>query len=272
LAEEPARPEQFPRINRLVLRDASTLAAFENVLLFERSRRRLRFIEVELDDMAGRSAAEQEKWLSALLPRLQLLRANAVVVNPFTRDGRHAFFQNNRIVMRAEVLHRFLHQVRTRAGIDFLLLRIPAIPGVAQAAPELARRHPYDGVVLAAGHSRVEAEALQRLFGYHHPGARCGREQGAAWPACQDFMTVNVDLPDTASNPAVKLAATMPVYFLLQNQPDTDAAQVVKALHGLRASGARDYGLRYGTFLENPANLRRVAAEIAAQSMHGARN
>jgi poly-beta-1,6-N-acetyl-D-glucosamine N-deacetylase PgaB len=272
LAEEPARLEQFPRINRLVLRDASTIAAFENVLLFERGRRPLRFIEVELDDMAGRSAAEQEKWLSALLPRLQLLRANAVVVNPFTRDGRYAFFQNNRIAVRAEVLHRFLHQVRTRAGIDFLLLRIPAIPGVAQAAPELARRHPYDGVVFAAGHSQAEAQALQRLFGYHHPGARCGREQGAAWPVCQDFMTVNMDLPVNASNPAVKLAASMPVYFLLQNQPDADGAQVGKALHGLRASGARDYGLRYGTFLENPANLRRVAAELAAQSIRGARN
>jgi len=222
--------------------------------------------------MAGRSTAEQEKWLSALLPRLQLLRANAVVVNPFTRDGRHAFFQNNRIAMRAEVLHRFLHQVRTRAGIDFLLLRIPAIPGVMQAAPELARRHPYDGILLAAGHSQAEAEALQRLFGYHHPGVRCGREQGAAWPACQDFMTVDVDSPVTASNPVVKFAASMPVYYLLQNQPGADAVQVVKALHELRATGARDYGLRYGTFLENPANLRRVAVELAAQSMRGARN
>jgi len=272
LAEEPARLEQYPRINRLVLRDASTIAAFENVLLFERGRRPLRFIEVDLDDMTGRSAAEQEKWLSALLPRLQLLRANAVVVNPFSHDGRHAFFQNNRIAMRAELLHRFLHQVRTRAGIDFLLLRIPAITGVAQAAPELARRHPYDGVLLAAGHSQAEAEALQRLFAYHHPGVRCGREHGAAWPAYQDVMAVNVDLPVTASIPAVKHTATMPVYFLLQNQPGTDGAQVVKALHGLRASGARDYGLRYGTFLENPANLRRVAAEIAAQSIRGARN
>jgi peptidoglycan/xylan/chitin deacetylase (PgdA/CDA1 family) len=272
LAEVPARLEQFPRINRAVLRDANSIAVFENTLLFERSRRPMRIIEVELDDMASRSAAEQEQWLSALLPRLQLLRANAVVVNPFTRDGSHAFFQNNRIPMRAEVLHRFLHQVRTRAGIDFLLLRIPAIPGVAQAAPELARRHPYDGVLLAAGHSQAEATALQGLFGYYHPGVRCGREQGAAWPVCQDFMLVNVDLPVTASNPAGPHAGATAVYLLLQNQPDADGAQIAKSLHDLRTAGARDYGLRYGTFLDNPVNLRRVAAELAAHSSRGARN
>ena len=38
LAEEPARLEQFPRINRLPLRAASTIAAFENALRFERGR------------------------------------------------------------------------------------------------------------------------------------------------------------------------------------------------------------------------------------------
>ena len=272
LAAEPARLEQFPRIHRVVLRAASTIATFENTLRFERSRLPLRFIEVGLDDMASRTSAEQEKWLSALLPRLQLLRANAVVVNPFTRDGRHAFFQNNRIAVRAEVLHRFLHQVRTRAGIDFLLLRVPAVPGVAQAAPELARRHAYDGVLLAAGHSQADAAALQKLFAYHHPGIRCGREQGAAWPACQDFMVVNLDSPTTASSLAEMHTASMPVYFLLQNRPDDDAAQVARTLHGLRAAGARNYGLRYGTFLDNPVNLRRMATELAAHSIRGSGN
>ena len=272
LAEEPARLDQFPRINRVVLRATNTIAAFESALRFERSQRPLRFIEVELDGMASRSATEQEKWLSALLPRLQLLRANAVVVNPFTRDGRHAFFQNGRIAMRAEVLHRFLHQVRTRAGIDFLLLRIPAIPGVMQAASELARRHAYDGVLLAAGHSQMEAAALYKLFEYHRPAVRCGREQGAAWPVCQDFMTVHQDSPTIAGSAAAVQAASTPVYFLLQNRPDADGAQVAKALHGLRVAGAKNYGLRYGTFLDNPVNLRRVATELAAHSMRTPRN
>jgi poly-beta-1,6-N-acetyl-D-glucosamine N-deacetylase PgaB len=272
LAEEPARLDQFPHINRVVLRAARTIAAFENTLQFERGRQPLRFVEVELDDMASRSVSGQEKWLSVLLPRLQLLRANAVVVNPFARDGRHAFFQNNRISLRAEVLHRFLHQARTRAGIDFLLLRIPAIPGVMQAAPELARRHAYDGVLLAAGHSQADAAGLQRLFAYHRPGARCGREQGAVWPVCQDFMAVNLDFPAAANSSAVRHAASKPVYFLLQNQPDADGVLVARVLHGLRAAGARNYGLRYGTFLDNPVNLRRVATELAADGIRGARN
>lgn len=272
LAEAPARLEQFPRINRVVLRAATTIAAFESTLRFERSQRPLRFIEVELDDMASRSVAEQEQWLSDLLPRLQLLRANAVVVSPFARDGRHAFFRNNRIAVHAEILHRFLHQLRARAGIDFLLLRIPAIPGVMQAAPELARRHAYDGVLLAAGHSQAEAAVLQKLFEYHHPGVRCGQEQGAAWPLCQDFTVIKLDTTAAAGSAAVQHTAAMPVYFLLQNRPDEDGAQVARALRLLRTAGARHYGLRYGTFLDDPANLRRMATELAAHSIRGSRN
>lgn len=267
LSEQPARLEQFPRINRVVLRAASTIAAFENTLRFERSRQPLRFIEIELDDMASRSVAEQEKWLSALLPRLRLLRANTVVVNPFSGDGLHAFFQNNRIPLRAEVLHRILHQIRTRAGIDYLLLRIPAVPGVAQAAIELARRHPYDGVLLAAGHSQEDAVLLRMLFDYYHPGVRCGGEQGATWPVCRDFVAVSVDPRHAVSNLVAMQDASTPVYFLLQNRPDDAGEQVVKALHGLRSGGARHFGLQDGAFLDNPVNLRRVASELAGHTI-----
>lgn len=282
LAEEPARTGQFPRINRVILRAANTIAAFEDILRFERARRPLRFVEIELDDMASRPADEQEKWLSVLLSRLQLLRANAVLVNPFTRDGRHAFFRNDSIPLRAEVLHRVLHQVRSRAGVDYLLLHIPVITGVQPAAMELARRHPYDGVLLAAGHDQEEATALHRLFEYHHPGVRCGREQGAAWPVCRDFMVVTVDSPLPASRPGVnhdaKSIATIttpgsiPVYVLLQNRPDENGTQVARALKDLRNAGARNYGLRYGSFLEKPANTRRVAVELAGHTIRGSRN
>lgn len=271
LSEEPARLEQFPRINRVVLRAASTIAAFENVLRFERARQPLRFVEIDLDDMASRSAAEQEKWLSALLPRLRLLRANAVVVNPFSGDGQHAFFRNDRIPLRAEVLHRVLHQIRTRAGADSLLLRIPAVPGVTQAAIELARRHPYDGVLLAAGHSQADAVLLHKLFDFYHPGVRCGGEQGAAWPVCRDFMAVSVDSRQAVGSPVATPDVSMPVYFFLQNRPDDAGEQVVKVLHGLRSGGARHFGLRDGAFLDNPGNLRRVASELAGHTIHRSR-
>ena len=272
LAEEPARTGQFPRINRVVLRASNTIAAFEDTLRFERARRPLRFVELELDGMASRSAAEQEKWLSALLPRLRLLRANAVVVNPFSGDGRHAFFQNDRIPLRADLLHRILHQIRTRAGVDYLLLRIPAVPGVAQAAIELARRHPYDAVLLAAGHSNADAALLRKLFDYYRPGVRCGGEQGATWPVCRDFVAVSVDPRHAAGNPVAKQEASAPVYFFLQNRPDDSGGQIVKVLHGLRSGGARHFGLRDGAFLENPVNLRRVASELAGHTIHRSRN
>ncbi|MEK7759472.1 MAG: hypothetical protein AAB304_07720, partial [Pseudomonadota bacterium] len=63
---------------------------------------------------------------------------------------------------------------------------------------------------------------------------------------------------------------SMPVYFFLQNRPDEDGAQVAKTLHGLRADGARHYGFRYGSFLDNPVNIRRLAAELAGHTARSA--
>jgi len=282
LGEEPAHTEQFPRIHRVVLRSANTIAAFEDTVHFARARRPLRLIQIELDDMASRTATEQERWLSVLLTRLKLLRVNAVVVNPFTRDGRHAFFLNDRIPVRADILHRVLHQIRTRAGVDHVLLYIPDIPGVTHVAKELARRHPYDGVLLAAEHVQKDVTALHRLFDYYHPGVRCGRERGAVWAHCMDFMVVTVDSratadrsaakPDENLNESITASGSVPVYVLLQNRPDEDGAQVARDLQGLRAAGARHYGLHYGAFLNNPANLRRVAIELNGHTIRGSRN
>jgi peptidoglycan/xylan/chitin deacetylase (PgdA/CDA1 family) len=271
LDKEPARTEQFPRINRVALRAVRTIAAFESTLSFERAHQPLRILEIELDAMANSRAADQEQWLSALLGRARLSRANVALVNPFTRDGAEAFFQNGSVPVRAEVLHRVLHQLRTRAGIDYLLLRITAVPAVTEAAAELARRHPYDGVLLAANISKADAAILQKQFSYHHPGTQCGQEQGAAWPVCQDFMLVSVDSLAPAHYSAMDDKTALPVYYLLQNRPDADGRQVATALHDMRVRGARNYGLHDGPFLENPEYLRRVATELAAHSPPGTR-
>jgi len=282
LDKEPARLEQFPLVRRIPLRTVNTIAAFENMLRFARARQPLRIIEIELDEMAKGTAAQQDEWLSALLNRLSLLRANAVLVNPFTRDGSQAFFRNGHIPLRAEVLHRVLHQLRTRASMDYLLLRLPAIPAVTQAAEELARRHPYDGIMLATDHRPADAAMLLKLFDYYHPGVRCGREQGAAWRVCQDFTVMTVELPITDDRAiAAQYAKSIspdagpgptPVYFMLSNRPDADGKQVASALHKLRYAGAQNYGLRDGLFLDKPENLRRVATELAGHALHGAGN
>lgn len=268
LNEVPARTEQFPRINRVLLRSVNTLAAFENVLQFTRARRPLRFMEIELDEMAGRSPAEQEQWLSALLTRLQLLRVNAVVVSPFTRAGRQAFFRNDSMPMRAEVLHRVLHQIRTRAGVGQILLRIPDAPGIMPAASELARRHPYDGVILDGNFAHNTDSALRVRFEYYRPGLRCGRSIDSPSTACDDFRVVTLE----PGKPQVQVRDDREsVYYLVHNRPDEPGQRVIEALRSLGDNGARHYGLRDGEFLHDPVNLRRVAVEMARHSAAGAR-
>jgi biofilm PGA synthesis lipoprotein PgaB len=256
LGDMPARVSELPRIHRITLRSAERLAEFEEALRAKRMSRAVRFVAIELDAVAGGTAAEQEQWLSALLTRLKLLRANAVLINPFSRDGQRAFFRNASLPHTGDLLHHVLHQSRTRAGVTRLLLRIPSTPGVAAAVPELARRHPCDGIVLSGEWQEKDAEAVLAGFADHHPGVLCGTETGAGG-ACRDFRLMTVV---TGKSPSA--AGEVPVYYLLANGVNDGADRLVQDLRSLRERGARHYGLRDIGVLADPAALRRVAVEF----------
>lgn len=270
VGDTPARTAEFPRVTRALLRRAETLAAFEEALHPELGRRPLRFAVIDLDAMPAAVPAAQDQWLAALLARLQLLRVNAVLVNPFSADRRQAYFRNGQLPVRTEVLNRVLHQLRTRLGVNHLLLRIPALPGIASMAAELARRHPYDGILLDAGHG-PGATALQQVFRYYQPASRCGTSGDAAIPGCTDFRVVSL-APGRLPENLDRLAnGPTPSYFLVHGAA-TDDSRLIVALRALRRAGARHYGIEDGAYLDDPARLRRVAVELGGHAISGARN
>ena len=97
LDSTPTTLTGLPRVNRVTFLRYRRISQFEQALTHHEYRRQqLRFVLLTLDDFAGRPAAEQERLLSSLLARLQLLRVNTVIIDPFTADRRRAFSATTR--------------------------------------------------------------------------------------------------------------------------------------------------------------------------------
>jgi peptidoglycan/xylan/chitin deacetylase (PgdA/CDA1 family) len=258
----PARTEDFPRISRILVYKAHTLADFERLLLKPPGFAPHRFLEVELDAWSSMTETERERQLSALLARLELLRVNTVIISPFTRDARYALFANSGMPSAGDFLNRALHQMRTRVGVRQIVLRLPTADLSAAVYAELARRHPYDGILVSKGVAPQVVTAARARFAYYRPGLVCGIEGQVSVPGCTDFRLVSID-PEQRFAPEGEKPDPTPVYYLLQNGPDLKGRQLVASIRALNRGGARNFGLRNSTALDDPGTLTRVTVELA---------
>jgi peptidoglycan/xylan/chitin deacetylase (PgdA/CDA1 family) len=259
----PARTGDFPRVSRTLVYKVRTLADFERLLRKPPGFAPHRFLEVELDAWGNTTEAERERQLSALLVRLEQLRVNTVIISPFTHDDRYAFFANPGMPSMGDFLNRALHQMRTRVGIRQIVLRLPTTVISSAVYTELARRHPYDGILLSKEMAPQAVAAVRARFAYYRPGLVCGTEGQAPVTGCTDFRLVVVD-PDQSPMSPVQLPDPAPVYYLLQNRPELKGRQLVAAVQALNRSGARNYGLRDSSALDDLATLTRVTVELAS--------
>jgi peptidoglycan/xylan/chitin deacetylase (PgdA/CDA1 family) len=262
VAGEPARTDEFPRINRIVLYKARTLADFER-LLVTRPFVPQRILQISLDDLSMASDSERERYLSSLLTRINLLRIDAVIVSPFSRDGKRAYFAGSTMVASGDFLGRLLHQIRTRAGIRRIWLRLPETLLAKDIYVELARRHEYDGILLPGNMAEQDAGALRALFEYYRPGMACGVEGSAMASGCTDFCVLPV-MPDRVAE--LKLPdppAAQPLYYVLENKQEYPFDRLIDDLRLLRHAGVARVGLQDDSRLANAQTLTRVAVELA---------
>ncbi len=278
LDEKPTSLQTLPCINRSTFRKYRNLQDLDDILTFREARnRQLRFVEVTLDRFAGKSAAEQEQLLSALLARLELLRVNTVMVAPFSRDRRKAFFPNPRVPVAADVLNRVLHQMRARIRIERQYLMLPATPGSAPAREvysELARLNRFDGVVFSGDVDDAGLEQLISVFRYHNPAVRIGVPLGSAAKSGVDFYVARFEAALRGEvierQTVAALQASHPVYFILdrtEGEPDDD---LLRAMRAIRSGGARYYGYSNDDFLANAPAVLRIVPELQAYVARGA--
>lgn len=274
---DPTSLEMLPRINRLTFMRYQGLRDLDGMLNFRKTRRaQLRFIEVSLDAFAGKNAAEQERILSSLLSRIQLLGVNAVLVDPFTSDRRAAFFPNRELPVAANVLNRVMHQIKSRnERIEYVFLRLPgdiAIRDRVGMYRELARLHRFQGVVFVSGGEGGKENAdIEAIFRESYPGVKIIYASTQAGPASGDYRLIELDAQMDRSTLArgVKAAAGAgPNSLFLLKRSNQSSERLVSALRSLRAAGAVHYGYTNDEMEENnwPA-LRQLARELTAHTV-----
>jgi biofilm PGA synthesis lipoprotein PgaB len=271
----PTTPAALPRVNRTTFLRYRRIRQFEEALTHREYRRQQqRFALLTLDDFAGKSAAEQERLLSTLLTRLQLMRVNTVIIDPFTADRRRAFFSNAQLPVAADVLNRLLHQLKARLEIHHLVLRLPPRPPAADwrsLYTELARLNRFSAVVVDGATDPRRHAALLELLRYYHPDLRVGTWPGANAAPDADFSLLVLNpalgervLEDQANGHARRHPRA---WVLLESRAPLVEERLVQALRALRRAGVAHYGVTIDAMPANPPALIRLVPELVAHTV-----
>ena len=275
LDSTPTMHAGLPRINRQTFLRYRRIAQFEEALTHHEYRRQQqRFAVLTLDEFAGKTAAEQERLLSALLSRLQLLRVNTVIIDPFTADRRRAFFSNPQIPVAANVLNRLLHQLTSRLEIHHLALRLPARLPVRDWRPlytELARLNRFSAVVIEGQTDPRDRAAMVELLRYYHPDLRIGVPSNGAGADKADFVLTTLD-PGQDEHALANLARTHAgrhprVWVWLSPRVHVTDERLMATMRLLRSAGIAHYGTDIEVFPVSPRALLRLVPEFTAHTI-----
>lgn len=266
LDAEPTRLEDLPRVNRATFRDYRTLADFGDMLAFRQYRRQqLRFVEFDLGPLAAHDAAGRARLIAAMARRAEVLRADAVLLRPFTPDGARAYFHNGAVPAAAELLSQVGHQLENRAGLLHLYLSIPAGADF-RAYADLARLHWFTGVALEGAPDRAAFERASAVLRRYKPALKLGiRGREPVAGVTPDFVLVDVaaDTPpkELARDVQRALAGAPRPLFLLARAPALSDAALRDAMALLRSAGAAHYGYGPDDYVNGaPAPLAIVRA------------
>ena len=275
LEDSPNALETMPQINRGTFYKYRRLQDLDDILTHRKYlNRQYRFVEVSLDPFAGKSFAEQERILSKLLSRLQLLRVNAVVISPFTRDFRKAFFRNTLIPVDTDLLNRVLHQIQSRLLINYLCLKLPATLGSARGEElytDLARLNEIHAVMLTGSVPRDELKLLIPMFRHANPMVHIGLPL-----SFKDNREVDFHFVTLAANQSDKdivrlaneaLSVNKSVFFILERFDDTSVNKMTSAMRALRSAGAWHYGYDNDDFVTDSPPLMQIVPELISHAI-----
>jgi peptidoglycan/xylan/chitin deacetylase (PgdA/CDA1 family) len=271
LDEGPTSLAMLPQINRTTFRKYRALSDLAAALSTKRYRNeQIRFVEVDMDVFGDKSEAEQEILLSALLNRLELLRVNAIIVSPFSSDLKYAYFYNDQIPVRKNILNRVLRRIQTRNGISRIYLKIPRhLPteNWQTVYKDLARLNWFSGIIMTEPAPASEIDVVKALFAYYKPTIQVGSMAEPTEQNNIDFFLVKLDA-DLARNKLRKqvrdaLNKTNNVFFLLNRIPGTTDKQLIRAMQVLRHEGGANFGYDNDNYLENVPDIMKVVIEIS---------
>jgi len=271
LQDGPTPLAQLPRINRIMLMQSNDIEDLINEISYRwMAAEKKRFTVIGLDPfLQADDLAKQDQLFSELLDRLEPMRLNMIVLSPFTSDNSKAFFATDEIPVAADVLRRTVHLVKSKLGIRYVYLHLPADQPSKNLSPlysELARLVSFDGVVFDADINEKTAKFIQKLLAAVHPHLSYG-VFGAKQPFEVDFIVTTIDTEDSIANNRTRAARLkgMPteVYLLSQRVYNIDEFSIDALDQRFQTLDIQHYG-----FQLNTAPLTAVLQPIDAPESH----
>ena len=273
LENGPTAVSEFPKIRRIIVRNLDSLAGFIDDIQYKYQLADQRVVEFSLDDFKGLTDAAREERLSRLLDRLQVLRVTTVILSPFTKDRREAFFFNRQMPVNTDILNRVLHQILTRLRIQHIYLKLPAVTAVSDPEDlytDLARLNWFSGVVFDRSVNMTAEAGVRRVAAYYKPAMKFGTEGKGAPGQHYDFSVVRLGGGLSRAEigkeiPLIKHSAGR--HLVLLERPDTlDDQELAARLRLLRGLGVKDYGYSPDDYVASRPAYQVVAPEMSARS------
>jgi peptidoglycan/xylan/chitin deacetylase (PgdA/CDA1 family) len=268
LDDEPTRLAGLPRVNRAIFRDYRSLADLGDALTFRAYRRReQRFVSFDLGVFAEKDPVEQRRLIFEMGERAELLQINTVLLRPFTRDAKRAYFHTDAMPVAADVLSQIAFQLTGRAAVRYLILRIPA--GIdARAYADLVRLNWFTGIVIEGAADKDEFGRTAALFRKFKPALSVGAPgdnspTGAAVSFLLFDVAAGVTPESVESVVAEALKRSSRPLFLLERQAATSTDALRADMTALRTAGAIHYGYGPDDFTHNVPEFLRIVRPLA---------
>jgi peptidoglycan/xylan/chitin deacetylase (PgdA/CDA1 family) len=261
---------QLPRVHRTGIDGQYNIELFASVLQAGRPKPvRQRIVGISLEPFRGRTPEQQQVILSRLLDRLDYIGTNTIVLSPFTRDKKAAFFFNKQMPVATDILNRILHQIRTRLGVKYIYLELPAHIDVnkpSELYSDLARLNWFNGAILDRRSTDASLQAMRRLLGSYRPEIQIGRYTTGRVSGNYDFHLIELDgskslseLRNSIRNKKDMLSKSL---YLVRRSPDTSDELLVEILNMLVSKGVIHYGYSYDNYLTDTPRAINIAGAI----------
>ncbi len=285
LAAEPADTDKPLDIQRLYPTANPKLKAIAPSLYFDDpDPEQNRVACLNLDGIAGGSAAEADAALGRMIEAIRRLGPSMVVLDPFaaTQPGeaaRAAWFKSALLPTRSDLLPFAAWQIRSRAGVE-VFLRLDLHEAAAavgreralELVREVVRAAPVDGVVLDAPGPFLAGGATRVP---HYPWTvRAERKRIAAAPRPDDQLTLQAWQAAEETRPDLRLGIVAPsplpgdwpapsADMVLLKPSDQDPAAIAR---GMASRGRIDPAVSSRLLLPLPADQPDTAAEKMRQA------
>lgn len=273
LDRDPTVLSGLPRINREMFRQYRGLGDLESMLSRRPQRNeQWRFVEVDIEQLALKDQAAREQRLSRLVNRLELLRVDAVLLNPFTADGKRAYFANPSVPATLDVLNEITYQILRRAGLKGVYLRVPLRQNSEAMYRDLARLNWFNGIVLDGAADRESLERVTAIFRHYKPALRVGTRPELVRSRA-DFVFVDAQAKEgdrlLARHVSELLKDHPQALIMLRRTPETSEGALRSAMQTLRAAGALHYGYGPDDFARNVPDLMHIVRPLTEHTIRG---